>query len=289
MKSSVEVGQCATLACLLEVTVPKPGNVHRGADFEDLTFADFAAAAVAIGPAMVAAADGRSLGDCVLEAVQATRRWCATNVNLGIVLLLTPIAASASSATSIESVHAGVRDALKRLTPDDAAQVYEAIRLANPGSLGKVDEADVSTAAPVDLLHAMRLAANRDLVARQYADGFAELFDVITPELRRNVTVCSGLADAVIRTQLAVMRQFPDSLIARKCGLTAAKEVAVAAGQVLEAATAGEEAFQETLADFDFWLRSDGHRRNPGTTADLLAAALFVLLLTDEIPQPIRL
>ena len=29
------------------------------------------------------------------------------------------------------------------------------------------------------------------------------------------------------------------------------------------------------LADFDFWLRSDGHRRNPGTTADLIAAALF--------------
>ena len=135
----------------------------------------------------------------------------------------------------------------------------------------------------------MRLAADRDLVARQYADGFAELFDVIIPELRRNIATCSGLADAVIRTQLSVMRQFPDSLIARKLGITAAEEVAVAAGQVLEAGAAGDEAFHETLADFDFWLRSDGHRRNPGTTADLLAAALFVLLLVDEIPQPIRL
>jgi triphosphoribosyl-dephospho-CoA synthase len=289
MKSSVEVGQCATLACLLEVTVPKPGNVHRGADFEDLTFADFAAAAVAIGPAMLAAAEGRPLGECALEAVRATRQWCATNVNLGIVLLLTPIAAAAKQATSVASLHAGVRAVLDLLTPDDAVQVYAAIRLANPGGLGKVDEADVSTAAPADLLHAMRLAADRDLVARQYADGFADLFDVIVPELRRNIAACSGLADAVIRTQLGVMRQFPDSLIARKCGLAAAEEVAVAAGQVLEAATAGEEAFHETLADFDFWLRSDGHRRNPGTTADLLAAALFVLLLADEIPQPIRL
>lgn len=289
MKSSVDVGQCATLACLLEVTVPKPGNVHRGADFEDLTFADFAAAAVAVGPAMVAAAEARPLGGCILEAVRATRGWCATNVNLGIVLLLAPIAAASKQAASIESLHAGVRDELARLTPGDALQVYAAIRLANPGGLGRVEEADVSAAPPADLLHAMRLAADRDLVARQYAGGFAELFDVVVPELRRNIAACSGLADAVIRTQLAVMRQFPDSLIARKCGFAAAQEVAVAAGQVLEAAVAGEEAFHETLADFDFWLRSDGHRRNPGTTADLLAAALFVLLLTDEIPRPIRL
>lgn len=289
MKSSVEVGQCATLACLLEVTVPKPGNVHRGADFEDLTFADFAAAAVAIGPAMSAAADGQAFGECVHEALRATRRWCATNVNLGIVLLLAPIAAASKQSKSTDSLCGGVRDVLDRLTPDDAAQVYAAIRLANPGGLGKVDEADVSTDPPADLIYAMRLAADRDMVARQYANGFIELFDIVVPALRRNIAVCSGLGEAVIRTQLAVMRQFPDSLIARKCGLVAAEEVAVAAGQVLEAAKSGDEAFHETLADFDFWLRSDGHKRNPGTTADLLAAALFVLLLADEIPQPIRL
>ena len=32
------------------------------------------------------------------------------------------------------------------------------------------------------------------------------------------------------------------------------------------------------LARFDRWLRADGHRRNPGTTADLIAACLFVCL-----------
>jgi len=42
------------------------------------------------------------------------------------------------------------------------------------------------------------------------------------------------------------------------------------------------------LADFDFWLRSDGHRRNPGTTADLIAAALFVLLRDGLIDPPYR-
>lgn len=68
-----------------------------------------------------------------------------------------------------------------------------------------------------------------------------------------------------------------------------AQQVAEGAEQVLQAAELGEEAFHESLADFDFWLRSDGHRRNPGTTADLLAAALFVLLLTGGVPRPLQL
>ena len=50
MSSRLSIGQCATLACLLEATAPKVGNVHRGADFPDLTFTDFAASAVVIGP-----------------------------------------------------------------------------------------------------------------------------------------------------------------------------------------------------------------------------------------------
>ena len=42
------------------------------------------------------------------------------------------------------------------------------------------------------------------------------------------------------------------------------------------------------LADLDFWLRSDGHRRNPGTTADLIAAGLFAALREHQIALPFR-
>ncbi len=69
----LSIGQCASLACLLEATAPKPGNVHRGADFENLSFVDFAASAVAIGPAFDRAAAGAPLGETVLAAVQAMR------------------------------------------------------------------------------------------------------------------------------------------------------------------------------------------------------------------------
>src|SRR6185312_16157453 len=71
MSHSMSIGQCATLACLLEATAPKAGNVHRGADFDDLTFADFAVSAVAIGPAMETAASG-GVGSAVFAAIEST-------------------------------------------------------------------------------------------------------------------------------------------------------------------------------------------------------------------------
>ncbi|MCE9606638.1 MAG: triphosphoribosyl-dephospho-CoA synthase [Planctomycetia bacterium] len=278
------VGQRATLACLLEATIPKPGNVHRGADFEDLTFTDFVAAGVAIGPAMQRASEGAALGTTVLEAIRATRAIAATNVNLGIVLLLAPLAC-ASQAVDLRQ---GVADVLSRLTPADCADVYEAIRLATPGGLGRVDDADVAGPPPSDLLHAMRLAAERDTIARQYVTGFAELFDFVVPDLRAGLARGWSLGDAVIRTHLRTMQAIPDSLIARKCGSAVAGEVAVNAGAVLNVGEPDDENYLEALADFDFWLRSDGHRRNPGTTADLLAAALFMVLSEGSVPLPLK-
>ena len=91
MNQSLSVGQCATLACLLEVTAPKPGNVHRGADFEDISFDDFVASAVAIGP-VIEKATSHNVGQTVLLAVTATRSFVATNTNLGTVLLIAPLA-----------------------------------------------------------------------------------------------------------------------------------------------------------------------------------------------------
>lgn len=279
------IGQCATLACLIEVSVPKPGNVHRGADFDDLTFHDFVAAAVAIGPAMDEARRA-GVGATVLEAIRATRRIADTNVNLGIALLLAPLAVAAHGETPLRT---GVAEVLQKLTPDHARFVYEAIRLAQPGGMGRVPEADVTGSPPDDLLHAMRLAADRDTIARQYVTDFRDVFDFVVPQLQSELAAGRRLGDAVIHTHLRTMAEIPDTLIARKCGRPAAEEAATYARQVLEARAAGEEEYHEALADFDFWLRSDGHRRNPGTTADLIVAALFVGLRDRMIQLPLKI
>ena len=82
--------------------------------------------------------------------------------------------------------------------------------------------------------------------------------------------------------------RWPDSLIARKCGLPIAQQAAAHAARVLDAGPPTGSDFWSAAGDLDFWLRSDGHRRNPGTTADLIAAGLFCLLRDGIISFPLK-
>jgi len=281
---ALSIGQCATLACLMEVTAPKPGNVHRGADFEGLSYGDFLVAAAVIGPVLENAA-ATGLGRTVLAAVEATRAATGTNVNLGTILLLAPLA-MVPRGTPLESC---IADVLAGLDARDARDVYRAIRLAQPGGLGRVEVDDVAGSPPDDLLAAMSQAAGRDSVARQYAEGFQDIFHVVLPALTGQLTAGMPLADAIVRTHLELMSRYPDSLIARKCGVAVAEKAAARARQTLDAGLPGEEPYARAVADLDFWLRSDGQRRNPGTTADLVAAGLFAALRDGIIQAPYRL
>lgn len=281
--ADLSIGQCATLACLLEVIAPKPGNVHRAADFEDLRLQDFVVSATAIAPAM-ASAQQAGVGSAVLEATRATRNLVQTNTNLGTILLLAPLAAVAPHIPLAE----GLPSVLANLQPTDAADIYQAIRTAHPGGLGEAAQWDVSDAPPADLLAAMQQAAQRDLVARQYTNGFEQVFHLVTPRLidvhRRGLPLSIAIVDA----HVALMAEHPDSLIARKCGSAVAVESSQRAARVLQAGEPGSDAYEDALADLDFWLRSDGHRRNPGTSADLIAAALYVALREGWLAPPYR-
>lgn len=258
--------------------------MHRGADFADLSFADFAVSAVAIGPAMESAAKA-GVGRAVYDAIAATRRLVSTNTNLGMALLIAPLAAvPRTELLTPVAVHA----VLTRLTADDARLVYEAIRLAQPGGLGKVEEMDVASAPPADLRIAMQAAADRDLVARQYVEDFPLVLGEALPMLVAGKQAGWSLTEAIVHTHVALIATHGDSLIARKCGTDVSQKAAVLAKQVLAAGGPGDEQYYEAVADFDFWLRADGHRRNPGTSADLLAATLFAGLRDNQLTAPYR-
>lgn len=299
------------MACLLDVTVPKPGNVHRGADFEDATFFDFAASAVAIGPSMQRAStlSPPSVGRTVFDAIQATREVTNTNTNLGIVLLLAPIAAvsdvirengsawseasvsgDSQSTTIADPVSDLLAPVLAAMTPEDARLTYEAIALAHPGGMDSVEEMDVKDEPPEDLLLAMSLAEDRDLVAKQYVTAFAEvcrlrmeLLERVENTRGRDLKKQEAIRDAVVLTFVNLMHRHPDSLIARKCGSEIAIESGRRAGAVLEAQERGATDFHRALSDLDFWLRCDGNRRNPGTSADLITAAMFLALVENRL------
>jgi len=273
----IDLATTATLACLWEATAPKPGNIYRGADFEDTNYADFLTSAAVIGPT-IATAPEQGVGHAVLESIRAIHATVGTNTYLGTVLLLAPLAAVPASQT----LHEGLAEVLASLTVEDTRHVYEAIRLAQPGGLGQVEDADVHDAPPnITLLAAMQLAAERDLVARQYTNNFAEVFWVAD----RIEQAAGPLSQKIVHAFLELLAEIPDTLIARKCGLDVSQEVSRRAARVL---TFSGDVYYDALADFDFWLRADGHRRNPGTSADLIAVALFVLLREGRLLWPVK-
>ncbi len=274
-------GLLAQIACVMEVTARKPGNVHRGSDFGDSHFLDFLVSAAAIaGPLDRARRTG--VGRTVREAVEATRGVVGTNTNLGMVLLLAPLAAVPEG----QSLRGGVAAVLAATTIDDARDVYHAIRQARPGGLGTVTEQDVAGEPTVSLRQAMQLAADRDLVARQYANDYREVFAEALPALQSSLTAGRPLETAIVAAYLAVLANHPDTLVARKQGWDMAQVVSERAADVLAAGWPDRAAGQALCAEFDAWLREDGHARNPGATADLIAAVLFAALRDGTIPLP---
>jgi triphosphoribosyl-dephospho-CoA synthase len=272
-----EVSAAAQLACLLEVSAPKPGNVAPGLHFHDTRYEDFLASAVAIGPAM-AEAGTWPLGRTIREAVAATRRVTGRNTNLGIVLLLAPLCRAALAGGPLR---ASLGRVLANTSVADAAEVYAAIRLASPAGLGSISSQDVAAPPTVTLREAMALAADRDSVAREYLTDFACTFELGAPTLR--AARADGLAwpDAVVDTFLALLAATPDSHIARKLGPDAAAHASRRAATARGAGGVRTSAGRAAIASLDAELRDARNRRNPGTTADLTAAAIGVVILED--------
>ena len=191
-------------ACLLEVNARKPGNVHRFADLPGLHYADFLASAAAIaGPFDEVVSQG--VGALVLAAVAATRRVVSTNTNLGIVLLLAPLAVVPEGIDLAE----GVEGVLAETTVADACLVYRAIRLAQPGGMGEVGDQDLGGDPTITLRAVMSLAAERDLIARQYANGFREVLDEGLPALRESLRAGHSLETAIVAAYLHLLARLP--------------------------------------------------------------------------------
>ena len=163
---------------------------------------------------------------------------------------------------------------MARLAPGDAAAVWEAISVARPGGMGTRSRLDVAGPPPADLLEAMRLAAPHDLIARLWADGYQSLADGLVADLAAAVDAGLPLEAAIVQAFLGQLAREPDSLIARRHGHGTAAEVSRRAAEAVAA--------PDTIPAFDRFLRSP-RRLNPGTTADLTAAALYMLLWTGRI------
>jgi triphosphoribosyl-dephospho-CoA synthase len=266
-------------ACIWECLSRKVGNVHPGADFSDQAAVDYLVSAACLAPVFADRAAAKEVGHLLSCGVGATQRYVGKNTNLGIGLLLAPLGGVPHHLQFRE----GLRLVLERLTINDAWRAYNVIRLVNPGGLGDAPEQDVRHEPTVTLLEAMRLAADRDMVARQYANGFADVFDFGTPAFLDAFARFGCVEAAIIDSQLRWLAEYPDSLIARKNGPAVAEDVRRRAAEVLRLGGIATPEGRRAGVALDRHLRSDGNKLNPGTTADLITACLFVALRENKV------
>jgi triphosphoribosyl-dephospho-CoA synthase len=277
-----DIAAAGQLACLLEVSAPKPGNVSPTHAFHDTRYEDFLASAVAIAPAL-ASAGMQPLGVTIRTAVEATARWTRSNTNLGIILLLAPLARAA--ARELGDLRSRLARVLDETTIADATEVYAAIRLARPGGLGHVSTEDVAATPSVNLREAMGLAADRDSVAREYVTDFAMTFEIAAPALREARGEGLSWSDAVVEAYVRLLGVQADTHIARKLGPAVAEAVSRRAREVRASGGVRSEGGRAALLAFDEELRDATNSRNPGTTADLTCAALFVVIIEDMMKR----
>ena len=116
-------------------------------------------------------------GDGAGRRARDARACAGANTNLGIALLLAPLAARrrGDRRARLEP------RARRRSTVDDARAAYEAIRLAGAGGLDDAGRARRARRAVVTLREAMAAAAGRDAIAAEYASGYAMTFGLGLP------------------------------------------------------------------------------------------------------------
>ena len=268
-------------ACLTELDAPKPGNVHAFAGGHRMTVDEFVRSADAAAAPL--SAQGARVGLRIHRAVMATFAAVGTNTNLGIILLCAPLAAAAErDATNLRNA---LHQVLQDLNVDDADLAFGSIVRAAPAGLGHSAQHDVFNPATVSLLQAMSEAASRDMVARQYATDFADIFDHGLP-LFESVSRRRGEAKwATLATFLGFLSAFPDSHIARKFGAETARCVQGTALNFARMLQAAEQADQilPALLTWDSALKAKAV--NPGTSADLTVATLFAHRLRTILPS----
>ena len=286
-----EIAKMAQIASALEVSgYPKPGNVHRTRDFPDMEFEDFVISGIVIGDTIREACsdvdiDNPRLGRYILQAVSETDRWIKNNTNLGIVMMTTPIAVAAVISDSFDDIRQNVKLLMCNTSVDDACDLYDAINIADAGGMGDQDEYDVASESAKEELRennqtmydVLKISAPWDVLAREMTSDMPAVFEIGYPtyhELKES----KSKNDACVLTFLTILSQVPDTLISRKYGSDEALKISMMTRDLLN--LKNDSDFWDKVKDFDEFLYKNKY--NPGTTADLTAASIFVSYLKSN-------
>jgi triphosphoribosyl-dephospho-CoA synthase len=297
---------------VLEVSADKPGNVNLVVDFEGTRCEHFLASSIAAGPSFQEAAtrgieiakkkrelSEAGLGELIKWGIDDIDQWQrGGNTLLGTILLFAPLAV-ATGMTPIDKN--GVPDftllrknldaVVRATTAQDSVAVYEAIDIAKPSGLNGAPDLNVKDPdskkrlikEDVSLFEVFRIASGYDDICSEWVNNFPIVFDSAYPHLKTQLNQ-KDLNTAIVDTFLKVLSEHPDTFISRKIGLEKAQEVSSGAMQILDLGGVETEKGKQSLIEFDKKLRKAGNDYNPGTTADITAAALALCTLGGYRP-----
>ncbi len=280
--SPSHIARCAQLAMVLEVTAtPKPGNIDRDHNYSDTHFEHFLASAVGVYPVLEKAARSKSgAGALIREAVLESSKWQkGGNTHFGAFVLLIPLVMAAGRCEDTKCLKAQVQKVARETTVDDAVELYRAfseakvkVKPVEDLDLGDISSLDKIQERGLTLFNLMEISSSYDMIAEEWTNGFTKTFECAASI--RNKVKKHGINDAVMLTFMEILSSNKDTFIQTKFDLKKAEEVSKRAKEIMK--KGGIDKIRDEIHYFDEELLREGV--NPGSTADIIIAGLFVSL-----------
>jgi triphosphoribosyl-dephospho-CoA synthase len=281
MISTTLLSELYQQACEIELHAFKPGNVSIYAEGHGMTVEDFQLSAIT--SAKPISNPAYSLGEKIYYAVKNTREAVGCNTNLGIILLCAPMIQALSKMNKKMTFRDSLVNVLQTTTIKDAHWTFKAIALAAPGGLGDSKQADVHSEPQITLIEAMKIAENKDRIALQYTTNFKDIFDFAILRYNDSFKQWGDLNWSAVASYSALLSKYPDSHIERKHGCQYTQKVQKQMLIVHEILlnTDKPQQYKNMLSEIDKKFKQTGI--NPGTTADLTVATIFVFLAQNML------
>jgi triphosphoribosyl-dephospho-CoA synthase len=288
------IAQYAQLAMILEVSAtPKPGNVDRDHNYPDTHFEHFLASAVSVYPVLEQASqDHGGIGRYIHKAVLESGKWQkGGNTHFGAFMLLLPLVMAAGKLAKMNESTPEIFPELKsrtielvqNTTVEDAVEIYKAFSQAGV-KVKDVSDLDLNDPASIDnirsngttLYQLMEISSSYDMIAREWISGYLLTFSCANSILGKKEQIC--INDAVVWSFLEILSGNPDTFIGIKFDGPTAENVSARAKSIVNTIeVSGFDDARNDVRAFDEALIRDGI--NPGSTADIIIAGLFVALM----------
>ena len=263
------VAACAATALTLVYSAPTPGVGSRYVDGR----VAHESRMLSVAPARDALAGSgrRGVGETVLETTLASLAL-AGFADPRATGYLAPFSRAALLGEPTGRV-------IARLDHGDLAPFARALEAAgDAGPLADALRVALGAGKDATLRDAMRFAAARVSLAREYARGFEVTRELARPALLAALSRADSVRGALVQTYLEVLSEVPDLDVAERAGTREAEDVSRTAHGVLKAGGVHSRRGLEGIANLEGILRTDPRLAPSATEPPVIAAAFLVAL-----------